>query len=210
MLTTSHNPIFNRDPQAAQKEMRRRTAITRTTSKREMVSALQSKNAVAEIASLPGMEESLHIICRGNFPLWSIVPASLTLAAPATIEALHIATLGFSASNAADLLAQVDAGRIKTVAIVASVYFERQNPAEYRIMAEGLAERGQRIAALRSHAKIITLALTDGRRFAVESSANLRSCRNLEQITLTQSPVLHDFHAGWIDQVIDAAKKARK
>jgi len=49
------------------------------------------------------------------------------------------------------------------------------------------------------------MALSDGRRFAVESSANLRSCRNIEQITLTQAADLHDFHAGWISHVITAA-----
>jgi hypothetical protein len=156
------------------------------------------------------MEESLHVICRGNFPLWSIVPATLTLANPAIIDSLHIATLGFSHQNAADLLALMDAGQVREVGIVASCYFEKQNPSEFRVMAEGLHDRGQRIVALRSHAKIIAMALSDGRRFTVESSANLRSCRNIEQITFTQSPALHDFHAGWIASVIDQATGAKQ
>ena len=167
--------------------------------------ALQSKNAVKEIASLPELEESLHIIARGNFPLWSIVPAVLKLSGGATIDSMHIATLGFSTSNATDLLSMLDAGQVKAVALVCSVFFERQNPAEYQMMADGLSARGQRIVALRSHAKVIAIALSDGRRFAVESSANLRSCRNLEQITFTQSPDLHRFHAGWMNEVITAA-----
>lgn len=166
-----------------------------------MVSALQSRNAIKEVAQLPGPNESLHIIARGNFPLWSIVPAILKLAAPATIDGLSMATLGFSASNATDLLSLIDAGQIRNVTVVCSVYFERQNPAEFRLMSEGLAARGHTIIAMRAHAKVMALALSDGRRFAVESSANLRSCRNLEQITLTQAADLHDFHAGWIDQV---------
>jgi hypothetical protein len=210
MLTTTPNPIFDRRPEEAQAELRRRSAIRRTSTKRTLVSALQSKNAVKDIETLPALEETIHLIARGNFPLWSIVPAALTLAAPAMIEALSIATLGFSASNASDLLSQIDAGRIRYVSIVASVYFQRQNPAEYKIMAEGLAERGQRIVAIRSHAKVITLALSDGRRFAIESSANLRSCRNIEQISFTQSPALHAFHAGWINEVISSAEAADK
>ena len=161
--------------------------------------------SVRSVNTAPAPEESVHIVARGNFPLWSVVPASLQLAAPATIEHLAIATLGFSKSNAADLLSLIDAGQVRSVQIVASVYFERQNPAEYRVMAEGLMERGQQIVALRSHAKVICFELSDGRAFAIESSANLRSCRNIEQFTFTQSEDLYQFHAGWIREVIQAA-----
>ncbi|HVM76533.1 MAG TPA: hypothetical protein VMT75_12870 [Candidatus Saccharimonadales bacterium] len=202
MLTLTPNPIFQRDPQAAQNELHRRTALTRTTTKRQMVDARQRKNAVRDIQALPGLEESLHIIARGNFPLWSIVPAVLTLTAPATIDHLAIATLGFSKANALDLFSLLDTGKVKTVSIVCSVFFERQNPAEYRMMADGLKERGHRISALRAHAKIIAMKLSDKRGITVESSANLRSCRNLEQLTIINSEPLRKFHAGWIEEVI--------
>lgn len=193
-------------PESAQRELNGRAVLRRISPRRRMVDALHSKNAVRDIRSLPEPEESLHVICRGNFPLWSIVPATLALAAPAVIDALHVATLGFSTSNATALLDLIDARKIKTVWVVASVYFERQSPAEYRLMADGLAQRGQKIVALRCHAKVITMALSDGRAFTVESSANLRSCRNIEQFALTNSPDLARFHAGWIEQVIAAAE----
>lgn len=207
-LIPTGNPIFARRPEDAQREVKRSTTLRRASKKRELLSALHSRNALKEIEELPGEEETLHIIARGNFPLWSLVPAVLKLAAPARVDRLCIATLGFSASNVQDLMKLFDAGQIGAVSIVASVYFERQNAAEYRQMSEGLGRRGQRIAAVRSHAKIITLALSDGRRIAVESSANLRSCRNIEQITITSSRALHDFHAAWIEQVITAAAEA--
>jgi hypothetical protein len=205
MLTVSKNPIFEIRPEDAQRELRQQTSLRRRGGRRVAVEALQRKNAVRDIETLPAPGESLHIICKGNFPLWSIVPAILTLTAPAVIERLSIATLGFSTSNAADLLALFDAGKIVAVDIVASVYFERQNPAEFRMMAEGLAARGQRLVALRSHAKVIAMKLSDGTALAVESSANLRSCRNIEQITIIHDLDLFYFHAGWVAQVIDAA-----
>jgi hypothetical protein len=208
MLTTEPNPLLRPPPEAAQREVAGRTALLRKANRRKLMDAMQSRNAVREIAALPGPEESLHIICRGNFPLWSIVPATINLAAPATINVLSIATLGFSAANATALLGLIDAGKVNTVRVIASVYFERQNPAEYRLMSDGLAERGQKIVALRSHAKVITMALSDGGMLSVESSANLRSCRNLEQVTLTNSPDLCRFHAGWIERAIDAAGAA--
>ncbi|HEX4796179.1 MAG TPA: hypothetical protein VH370_20485 [Humisphaera sp.] len=207
MLTISPNPLLlDRE----QRELASKTVLRRQSGKRRMVSALQARNAVRDIAELPALEESLHCVCRGNFPLWSIVPASPKLAAPATITALYLATLGFSSSNAADLFELMDAGQIKTVAIVASVFFQRQNPKEYGMMDAGIRERGQRLVALRSHAKVIAFSLSDGRQFAVESSANLRSCRNLEQFSFTQSPSLYQFHRDWIEQVISAAGKGAR
>jgi hypothetical protein len=208
MLRLCENPIFKRAPEDEQRELHARTVLRRRSDRRRLIDATQRKNAVRDISELPGLEESLHVVCRGNFPLWSVVPAILTLASPAVIEHLAIATLGFSASNATALLDLLDAGQIESVAVVASVYFERQNPAEWKMAYDGLAARGQRIVAIRSHAKVIALALTDGRRFAVESSANLRSCRNLEQFTLAQSPELYAFHSGWINDVV-AAQEAR-
>jgi hypothetical protein len=205
VIALRSNPILSRRPEDEQREVSRRTRLTRRSDKRVMIDALHRRNCVRDIEKLPEAGESFHIIARGNFPLWSIVPATLTLAAPATIERLSIATLGFSTSNATDLLSLFDAGRIKAVDIVASVYFERQNPAEYRMMADGLAKRGQRIVALRSHAKIIAMRLSDGKALAIESSANLRSCRNVEQLSIFADAELCDFHARWIAQVIDAA-----
>jgi hypothetical protein len=205
MLTVRTNPIFQRNPEDAQRELTERSVLRRASGRRRMVSALHSRNAVKEIDTLPAPEETLHVVCRGNFALFSVIAASLQMASPAIIESLSVATLGFSKSNVADLLEMLDAGRVRSVSIVASVYFERQNPSEYRMMAEGLAVRGHRLVALRSHAKVLAFKFSDSRAFAIESSANLRSCRNLEQFTLTQSPDLYEFHTGWIAQVIEAA-----
>ena len=205
MIALRSNPILDRKPEDQQRELSQRASLRRRSGRRVMIDALHRRNAVKDIEKLPEPGESLHLIARGNFPLWQIVPATLALAAPATIERLSIATLGFSAGNVTDLMALFDAGKIAAVDIVASVYFERQNPAEYRMMADGLAQRGQRIAALRSHAKVIAMNLTDGKAIAVESSANLRSCRNIEQITIFHDAELCRFHARWIRDVIDAA-----
>lgn len=43
------------------------------------------------------------------------------------------------------------------------------------------------------------MRLTDGRTITIESSANLRSCKNMEQMTLYGDPGLYSFHTGWIE-----------
>ena len=52
------------------------------------------------------------------------------------------------------------------------------------------------------HAKVVTVATADGRRYSLVGSANLRTNSNREQFCLTDDAALHDWHAGWIDAMV--------
>jgi len=67
-----------------------------------------------------------------------------------------------------------------------------------------LTTRGQRVVACLQHAKVVLMQTTDGGAYVVESSANLRSCASIEQITMTHDPALLAFHRQWIDDVLGA------
>jgi hypothetical protein len=58
------------------------------------------------------------------------------------------------------------------------------------------------VAVVRNHAKIILAEMVDGRCFAWESSANMRSCRNIESYVLTQDRDLLEFHRGWMQELL--------
>jgi hypothetical protein len=64
------------------------------------------------------------------------------------------------------------------------------------------AKQEMRLAAARSHAKVICFESTRGGKMVVEGSANLRTNSNIEQITLIADPDLHDWHAAWIDGLV--------
>jgi hypothetical protein len=57
----------------------------------------------------------------------------------------------------------------------------------------------QVIAAL---SKVACLAFADGLKLVFEGSANLRTNKNVEQMTVINDPGLHDWHAAWIDQKV--------
>lgn len=170
-------------------------------SKREFIHALEVANAARELGKLPDRDEIIHCVMRGNFHGWDLVPAILRLAAQ-PIETLYLATLGFNQRNAAEMLRLIDDGQIGALTLVCANYMRDASAETFQTLANGLHERGQRIAAARNHAKVIAAKLPDGRAYVVESSANLRSCHNIEQFTLTESPALFDFHVWWIDRVI--------
>lgn len=176
--------------------------IRRTVTKRELKHLHEVEAAAAEIDRLPQRDEAIHAIMRGNFHGWDLVPAILRLAKPHTIRALYVATLGFNTANAGELLRLLDDGQIKTVTFLCSAYFQKASAREFEVLRAGLAVRGQTIVATRTHAKILAARLTDKRCIVVESSANLRSCRNIEQFCMTESPELFAFHQHWIDEAV--------
>lgn len=178
------------------------TRYSRKAAKREMIHALQVANAVEHIDHLPADGETHHCIMKGNYNAWDIVPAILRLADGAKILRLDVTTLGFNKDNASELMALHDAGKIGEIVFVCSCYFRDSTPEVFAYLREGVENRGQRVLAMRNHSKIILADLSDDRAIVVESSANLRSCHNVEQFTMTHDRGLLEFHRGWIEEMI--------
>jgi hypothetical protein len=165
----------------------------------------QVDRAADTLKHLPGPDESHHIIVSGKFALWDVVPAAIRIAGP--LDSLHIATLGLSNSNAAELCNYLDAGKIRRASLLCSHYFKGTSRPIFEYVAHELSQRpNARFCCLRSHAKILLMGFADGRRLVAEASANLRSCQNIEQITLSGHPELYEFHRTWIDELFSKAQ----
>jgi hypothetical protein len=164
-------------------------------------------NAAKHLDGLPAVGESWHIVSKGNYSQFDFIPAILQLAAPATITYLAIATLGFSKNNLEELLLLLDADTVGTVDFLYSVYFRSVEKASCERLRHELTIRGHRVGCCRLHAKIILMQLSSGENFSIESSANLRSCRNIEQSTFTNDAALLDFHRGWMNDLFEQFKE---
>ena len=163
--------------------------------------------AAQAINRIPNPTEAFHVVVSGKFSLWDVVPTILSFAQPATIENLHIATLGFSKTNIAELCELIDTRRVERASLLCSHYFKGTSTTIYDFAAAAFATRPHtRFLSVRTHAKILAMKLTDGRRVVVESSANLRSCKNIEQLTIIGEPKVYDFHRGWIDSIFGVDK----
>jgi hypothetical protein len=178
----------------------------RRSDKRVMLNARRLADAVEHIGRLPEAGEAFHLVTAKRYSLWNVVQAVLHLAEPSMIAYLGIATLGFSRQNLDDLLAELDAGRIGKVDFLYSVYFKSNERENCERLAHELTTRGHRVVAMLTHAKILLMRLSDGRAFVVESSANLRSCSSIEQITMTHEAELFAFHRQWLTEIMEATK----
>ena len=182
-----------------------RKAIRRT-DRRVLLDARRLKDAVKHIGRLPAPGEAYHLVTAKRYSLWNVVQAVLQLAAPATIAYFGVATLGFSKQNLEELLALLDRGQIAKVDFLFSVYFKSNEKEICQRLAHELTTRGHRVVAMLTHAKIMLLELSDGPRYVVESSANLRSCASIENIMLANDTELFDFHRQWLTEVLEAKK----
>lgn len=154
--------------------------------------------AYKHISPLPKAGESLHGVISGKYALWQLVPAIIE-ATGQTISDLYLCTLSYSRANAAELLGLLEEGQVKRVTLLVSYFFKAQNRGIYDALIPELLNRGHRTLAMRTHCKLMLMKLADGTCYVAESSANLRSSKNLEQFNLTCCPELYQFHRTWLE-----------
>ena len=202
-------PLFPAEAVADKDKPRQLNAdrkMIRRADKAVMLDARRLANAIEHIGALPSKGQSYHLITEKKYSMMHIIPATLHLAEPARIAYLGIVTLSFSQANLQDLLTLLDAGQIEKVDFAYSCYFKSNNKVDCQRLVDELTSRGHRVFSGLIHAKILLLLLSDGRRFVVESSANLRSCSSIEQLAIFHDGRLFDFHREWITNIMEAKK----
>jgi len=212
-MTTDIDAILGVQPSPQREARNRQSRIplhgnprhVRRPTRRLFVNALRAKVAAEALISLPAEGETWHCIMTGDYDSFDLIPTMLDHARPAVIEDLHLATLGFNHANARRLLELMDAGVIRRCAMIVSQYYEADHKEADTCytLARELPARGGWYCAARSHAKVIAARFSDGRCFVIESSANLRTCRNLEQFAITHDGGLFDFHRQWMEGVYE-------
>jgi hypothetical protein len=153
--------------------------------------------AAEVLAVLPGPGETLHALMTGRYDLMHLITALVTQLGD--VEAVRIATLSYNGRNLAEMVALLDSGAVKSLTLLCSVFFRDHNRELWDETLEEFRERGQRAAAARNHAKVVTFSTISGRRLSLEGSANLRTNSNIEQFALTDDASIHDWHAQFID-----------
>jgi hypothetical protein len=170
--------------------------------------ALVKPENVAEIlARLPlRPDRALHVITPGNFIFCDLITA---IAERFPTQRLLISTLSFSKRNADALCKLITDGKVGSVSMLTSNYFAKTNAAILAHFEQGASKSGGfQIGIARTHAKVTAFQFTDGARLVIETSANLRSSDNIEQVSLFADVPTFDFHAEWIQQVINENPKA--
>jgi hypothetical protein len=179
-------------------DYQRRARVFRASLRRKA----QLRKAAEVLPNLPGPGESLHTLLTGYFD-FALVLTCVLRSRPAPCEHARIATLSFGPKNTQEIARWLDDQLVRCVTLLCADFMAKASPKVYQGAVKELVEqRGQTVGSARCHAKVVTLAFTDGLRLTFEGSANLRTNRNMENLCVVNDPGLHDWHAAWIDQKV--------
>jgi len=202
MLERRANPILERRRRVKELAAVGAAAGTlRTTEKHIFLNAGRIDKAVDQIKRLPAEGETIHAIMSGAYNAWDLVPAVMALANQG-LERLTVTTLGFNLRQARQLAGLIDAGEIKAADFICSTLYAEQEKNDAMRTREILTEAGAKFAICRNHSKILLMHMNNGARLVSESSANFRTCRNVEQFALSNHRELYDFHRAWIEKML--------
>ncbi len=161
---------------------------------------VRPENADTLAALLPtAPDEVTHAITPGDFIFNDLITTVCRTRKPL---ALHIATLSMSKANVDSLTAELTAGNVGSIAILISNFFEKTNVGIFQHLTKAAADHPAfTVATERTHAKVALFQFGKNERLTIETSANLRSSQNIEQITAIADPALYAFHRQWLDEL---------
>ena len=166
------------------------------TAKLERRRAAMLKTATEAVAVLPGRGEAVHCLMTGYYDLMHVLVLLAERLGP--IQRLRIATLSYNARNLAELVRLLEERRVESLTLLCSSFFKDHNKDLFARTQEAFAARPARVSADRSHCKVVCVQTAEVK-LVLEGSANLRTNRNIEQLTLIHQEEIHDWHATWID-----------
>ena len=171
---------------------------------------IKPKNADQVIDMLPAGEgDALHALVCGDFVFCNLITRMVERLGP-PVE-MTLATLSVSLKNLEALEAMLRSCPGLRLHIVLSHYFQTTSKEIFialeTMIGEKFADRFT-LTCGRSHAKV---ALIDygAACYVIETSANLRSSGNLEQLAIFRERDLYDFHAGWIREFRESNEKSK-
>jgi len=156
-------------------------------------------------------ECSYFAIVSGNFILGDIFEA-IAVEQQIQYQRLDISTLSMSYDNVDSLRNLQMHNYVKQINLIISDYFfahERGGTVKY-IYEELDRDDAFQLAVAGIHTKITSFTTQTGLKIVIHGSGNLRSSRNIEQISIEHNPELYDFITDYNDRIIEKYKTIRK
>lgn len=161
----------------------------------------RARDMVAAVSEQILAGETVHALLSGNFIFGDFIEA-FAVDNNLLIEDLTISTLSFGKDNVHSLKNLIVGDYVQSLNIVVSDYFYSHNRDNCTYTHEHLdIDNKFQLAVAGVHTKV-TLIRSGDRRIVMTGSANLRSSRSVEEVTIQDNPELYDFHKIWHDEVL--------
>lgn len=181
--------------------VQRKKDLLKAKDRRASKALIRPENADAIINLIPADEsQTLHAITCGDFIFCNLITRLVERHGPP--PKLTVCTLSLSLKNCESLAAMMTAHPDLIFHLVLSHYFQSTNKEIFisleKLVAETFPDRCT-VTVGRSHCKITILEYEQP--IIIETSANLRSSNNLEQLVISRGRELADFHLEWIEEL---------
>jgi hypothetical protein len=162
-----------------------------------------AKTAAELLPDLPERGEIVHALMLGSFDLAQVITA--TVPRLPALRHLRIATLCYSKRNIVELCSLLDTRKGLALTLLVSAFHREHNKELYEwAVGELTAFPNVKMAAARTHCKVTLFDIASDDAIVFEGSANLRTNKNREQLTVFRDRALHDWHSSWIDELVGA------
>lgn len=205
-LTNPEGAVRSRNfPVASRNYIQRRKDAMKRKDRAAARKLIRPKNADAILDALPAAGDLLHAVTCGDFVLGDLIGRLIDRKGSPVM--LTISTLSMSVNNAEMLSRLMGDHPGLHLELLLSHYFKSTNgevfTAVESLITEKFSERA-RVGIQRSHAKVILWDYGEaGPSWVMETSANLRSSNNMEQMVISNDRKLLFFHREWIREMID-------
>lgn len=171
--------------------------------------SIRVRDASELLAVLPlAVGSSYHFLLTKRFDLMDVVEAMPDRLG--SIDRLRLVTLSFNEDNLASMSHLVESGKVSSLSLLCSSFLAGHKPELWNAAVDKLRDfPGVKLACAETHAKVV-LTQSATSKLVIEGSANLSSNGGIEQIAVIADAGLHDWHAAWIDELIETSLKKKQ
>jgi len=170
---------------------RQRKLVRRSMSEAKLTEILPS---LTDISS----GDSWHVISGGDVDSLSFV--SHLMHGEFIADYLLISTWCMAMDDVRAIAEWIESGRVERVEMYVGEIFPNQYHDEYTALCEAISVCDGRVAVFRNHSKVALLSAC-GKKFAVESSANVNANPRTEQTAIHCCDALFDFYKSFFDGI---------
>jgi hypothetical protein len=175
--------------------LQRREALRTRLDRAALRRLCKPENARELAEAMPDADTSVHALITGNFIFADLLGSVIGLHGKPL--SLTIATLSLSKKNISMLSALLEKDPFPIFFLI-SHYFSRTNKDIFAALQSAAEQHPSlSIRVARTHCKIALLDYPENA-WCIETSANLRSSGNLEQVTILNDRGLLNFHREWM------------
>lgn len=170
--------------------------------KKRSVSYDNAEKMVDDVGESIKAGETVYALLSGNFIFGDLIEA-LAVKYDILFEDITLSTLSISQNNVDSLHNLINGGYCNTLNMIVSDYFWSHNRQNAPYIYDELDINNKfQLAVAGIHTKITLLKTEGGKKIVITGSANMRSSRSLEEITIQTDPELYDFHKKWHDEIL--------